>query len=157
MINVIPDCSLSELTALESIISSLVQQNKLSAVSLVKQLMVHAVSCVQQLRQLTSASSSIDIRETSMEADMEVGEEHSSSPASIEEQRAALQNTVRHAFTLLSMLVAAQPTALAASYLPVLLEVGLGTDTLVGCEQQTLLLIGHGQRMKAAGMQAAMT
>lgn len=131
VMDVIPDCSLSELTALEAIIASLVQQDKLSAVALMKQTLLHAVSSTEQLRKLpVTVGESTDSRTAA--AREEDGPDRNSTAASIAEQKAVLRSTVRHAFTLLSILTAAQPTALAASYVPVLLEVGFAADLMVG-------------------------
>lgn len=121
--NVIPNCSLSQLTALESIIAALVQQGKLSAVNLMKQAVMFVGSATMQLR--TAKSELSKFKNTG-------GDD--SSQATQDQLTGLLESFSRErrsTFTLISMLTAAQPTALVAAYVPVLLDLGLAVDPLV--------------------------
>jgi hypothetical protein len=155
LLHVLPGSSLSELTALESIIDSLVQQEKMEAHNLMR-LLVHDICChYQELRsrimgqqretddcvQTATASKSYD-NDDSGEAGREVAPVDSpdfDQPGATESKdQAAIRTGVallRSCFSLLSMLTAAKPSVLDVRYIPVLLEVGFSTWLSVSAAQ----------------------
>eukprot|EP00775_Hariotina_reticulata_P007726 gene7726-7925_t len=142
LLHVLPGSSLSELTALESIVGSLVQQEKLEAHSLMR-LLVHDICChYQQLRtrvlqqqheadggaRTGANNESIDNDEvdaTGKEAAPQDMPEADQPGANSSRNQAAVQSglvLLRSCFSLLSMVTAAKPSVLDVRYIPVLLE-----------------------------------
>jgi hypothetical protein len=135
---VIPGSSLSELAALECIITSLLQQGKLTATtaSVMYGLMVRNIcEYYTQLEQLPADAllhhnqqqnedtTADEEDEGHTETDGEA--EDAAKPASAVAAKAAmLRSVLRPCFTLLSMLTAAQPSLLDPQFVPALLEVG---------------------------------
>jgi hypothetical protein len=134
---VIPGCSLAELTALEVILASLAQQGSLSAPTLVHLLfqdMCHYFTKLQQHQQAERERRQQQRAEpaTAMDVDADAGVSAAAgADVAVEMTRADIVDGLRHVFTLLSMLSAAQPDAIKAKYVPVLLEVAFSADLAV--------------------------
>lgn len=155
--NIIPGCSLAELTALETILTALAQQGSLSApvlVHLLVQDICHYYTKLQehlqaerqrrrQQKQHDSGSGgaaeglqregcAADSGTAAMDVDNDAGAPQAAeSDAAAAFTQADFIQQLRHEFTLLSLLSAAQPSALKAKYVPVLLEVGFSPDLSV--------------------------
>jgi hypothetical protein len=155
---VIPGSSLSELAALECIIASLLQQGKLAAntatvmyglmvrniceyYTQLEQLPADALQHKQQDAPAAAATAAVDdADEDRMETDGENPEGAAASSAAAAtaaaavadaEKAAMLVSVLRHCFTLLSMLTAAQPSLLDPQFVPALLEVGFSARLAV--------------------------
>jgi hypothetical protein len=150
---VIPGSSLSELTALECIIASLLQQGKLAAntASVMYGLMVRNIcEYFTQLEQLPAdalqqqiqaedqqpAAEGADHMDTDDEAAADTAAGQGSAAAAEAAKVAMLRSVLRHCFTLLSMLTAAQPSLLDPQFVPALLEVGFSPKLAVSCCNQ---------------------
>lgn len=157
---VIPNCSLAELTALEAILAALAQQGSLSAPTLVHLLfqdMCHYFTKLQQHQQAErerrrSRAPQRAEEAMAMDVDTDAGGAGSSEAAgadgAVEMTRADIVDGLRHVFTLLSMLSAAQPDAIKSKYVPVLLEVAFSTDLAVSGVRRL-----HSIRMLVYGQQ----
>jgi hypothetical protein len=132
---VIPGSSLSELTALECIIASLLQQGKLpaSSASVMYGLMVRNIcEYYTQLEQLPADALQQQQDEHAapagdadrMDTDGAAADPGSAAATAEAAKAAMLRSVLRHCFTLLSMLTAAQPSLLDVQFVPALLEVG---------------------------------
>lgn len=150
---VVPGCTLAELTALETILSALSQQGNLSVPALIHLLfqdMCHYFTKLQEhqraqrerrRKQRADGSAAAGTQGSCDTAAMDVDAESAPAAAaaaaaegSSEEEGLAHTEMVaglRHVFALLSMLAAAQPAAIKEKYVPVLLEVAFSPDLAV--------------------------
>jgi hypothetical protein len=148
---VIPNCTLAELAALESIIAALAQDGKVLSVSALVRLLLpdmchyyqklldHTASERERRRKHRAADSSAAAAATHGEAAdacdaaaMDV--DGPPAAAAVDEPKLARADLVaglRHVFTLLSLLSAAEPSAIRAAHVAVLLEVGFSPDLAV--------------------------
>lgn len=152
---VIPNCTLAELTALESIIGALAQDGKvLSVPGLVRLLMQDMCHYYKKLEDFQAAERARRRRqraaggptaaaaaagtETGADASdaaaMDVDASSAVAPAAAQDEgglaRSDLVAGLRHVFTLLSILSAAEPSAIKAPHVAVLVEVGLQSADL---------------------------
>jgi hypothetical protein len=149
---VIPNCTLAELAALESIIAALAQDGKVLSVSALVRLLLpdmchyyqklldHTASERERRRKHRAADSSAAAAATHGEAAdahdaaaMDV-DGPPAAAAAVDEPELARTDLVaglRHVFTLLSLLSAAEPSAIKAAHVAVLLEVGFSADLAV--------------------------
>jgi hypothetical protein len=136
--NVVPNSSLSELAALETILSTLVQQDKLAAPKLVRHLVqdiCHYYTKLQSLPQDNSAQQQSqgtagDGTDEAM-ADAAPASDAAGADALSGLCRTDCVELLRHFFALLSLLTAAQPSVLEETYVQVLLEVGFSGSLAV--------------------------
>lgn len=147
---VVPASSLAELAALEAILTALAQQGILSVPALVQLLfqdMCHYFMKLQQADQAqrerrrksrssagatTAAAARDGNPSTAMDFDADAGQE--ADAAGAEEAglaRGEIVEGLRHVFALLSMLASAQPGAIKAKHVPVLLEVAFSPHLAV--------------------------
>jgi hypothetical protein len=158
---VIPNCTLAELAALESIIAALAQDGKvLSVPALARvllpdmchyyQILLEAAAAERERRRNqrpagnAAAAAAVgtqgDAAGASDAAAMN-DDGPPAAPAPAEDEvglaRADLVAGLRHVFTLLSMLSAAEPSAIKAAHVAVLLEVGFSADLAVSDRRGT--------------------
>lgn len=158
---VVPSCTLAEFTALEAILSALSQQGAVSAPALVHLLfqdMCHYFTKLQEhlqaqrerrRRQRSLAKDSNSSEAAAMDVDSAAAHCTQADPADPAAAaavaggaeaglaRSELVDGLRHVFAVLSMLSAAQPSAVKAKYVPVLLEVAFSPDLGVSHAQGT--------------------
>lgn len=173
---VVPGCSLAELAALEAILAALAQQGILSVPALVQLLfqdMCHYFMKLQQADQAererrrrsrrsgssgATAGTAAAAQDHSDHGDaMDVDVAQAAAPAAAEAsdghaegevERGEIVDRLRHVFALLSMLASAQPGAIKAKHVPVLLEVAFSPHLAVRSSWQlspapTPLPLGH--------------
>jgi hypothetical protein len=157
---VIPGSSLSELTALECIIASLLQQGKLAASTAsamyglivrniceyftqLQQLPADALQQQQQQQDEQQAAEDADHMDTDGAAERPAAGQGSAAAAEAA-KAAMLRSVLRHCFTLLSMLTAAQPSLLDPKFVPALLEVGFSPKLAVSRRNYYVLWRMHG-------------
>lgn len=159
---VVPGCTLAELTALETILSALSQQSAVSAPALVHLLfqdMCHYFTKLQEHQQAqrersrrrqrslpAEDSNSNRSEAAAMDVDSAAAHGTQADPAAAAGAggaeaglaRSELVDGLRHVFAVLSMLSAAQPSVVKAKYVPVLLEVAFSPDLGVSHAQGAL-------------------
>lgn len=157
---VVPCCTLAELTALETILSALSQQGAVSAPALVHLLfqdMCHYFTKLQEHQQAQRERSSLPAEDSNsnrseaaaMDVDSAAAHGTQADPAADPAAadaggaeaglaRSELVDGLRHVFAVLSMLSAAQPSVVKAKYVPVLLEVAFSPDLGVSHAQGAL-------------------
>lgn len=151
---VVPGCNLAELTALETILSALSQQGNLSVSALVHLLfqdMCHYFTKLQEHQRAererrrkhhadgaaaAAAAAATATQGSNDTAAMDADAEPAAAAAAEGQTEEGLARTelidgLRHVFALLSMLAAAQPTAIKEKYVQVLLEVAFSPDLAV--------------------------
>lgn len=152
LLQVVPGCTLAEQSALEAILTALAGQGRVVPAPLLALLLRDVCTYYVQLQGVTAAAAAAQGehkdagvamtapnggKATRMDVDSgsEAVEQQSSAsaapPAPVSDEEATLRTALRHAFSLLALLVTASPAALEPRLVPVMLEIALSDDLAV--------------------------